>query len=47
MLRDLADVLRKEAARRQETKRVKCAQLVSAATGLALLQRKLGGRHVG
>lgn len=40
-LRKLAEALRVEQARRNEEKRTKCAQLVRAATGLSLLQRKL------
>jgi hypothetical protein len=43
-LRKLAAELRQESARRQNEKRVKCAQIITAATGLDLLRRKLGGR---
>jgi hypothetical protein len=41
-LRNLAASLRKESARRKEATRQKCAQIVTAATGLDLLRRKLG-----
>ncbi len=44
-LRKLAEQLRNEETRRVEVKREKCAQIVVAANGLALLQRKLGGRN--
>lgn len=44
-LRKLAEQLRQEAERSVTTKREKCAQIVVAANGLALLQKKLGGRH--
>lgn len=43
-LRKLAEQLRQESAHRVEVKREKCAQIIVAANGLALLKRKLGGR---
>ena len=46
-LRKLAAELRQESARRQNEKRVKCAQIITAATGLDLLRRERrgGGNH--
>lgn len=46
-MRKLAEQLRVEAARRLDEKRVKCAQIMRAASGLELLRRKLGGSDVG
>jgi len=46
MLRKLAEQIREEAAQRNTDKRKKTAQIVDAATGLALLRRKFGGGHV-
>jgi hypothetical protein len=46
-LRKFAQQLRDEAARRVTEKRVKCAQILSAASALELLRRKLGGSDVG
>lgn len=43
-LRKLATLIRQEEARRQDEKRTKCAQILTAASGLDLLRRKLGGR---
>ena len=43
-LRKLAGRLREEDARAKAEKNVKCAHIVSAATGLAVLKRKLGVR---
>ncbi len=42
-LRKLAEELRKETAQTVADKRTKCAQILTAATGLSLLRRKLGG----
>lgn len=42
-LRKLAETLRQENARRAESKRVKCAQILKAAAGLGLLKTKLKG----
>jgi len=42
-LRKLAALLRQENTRRQEETRTKCAQILTAASGLDLLRRKLGG----
>lgn len=42
-LRKLAEELRKESSQVQTDKRTKCAQILTAATGLSLLRRKLGG----
>ena len=42
-LRKLAEQIRQEGTRRQDDKRTKCAQILTAATGLDLLRRKLGG----
>jgi hypothetical protein len=47
LLRKLAAELREEDARRQATKREKCAQVLVAATGLSLLQQKLKGASNG
>lgn len=44
-MRKLAEQLRQEAAQQQAAKRTKCAQIVTAAAGLDLLLRKLGGRN--
>jgi len=41
-LRKLATEVRREAEHQAETKRVKCAQIVEAASGLEILRRKLG-----
>ncbi len=45
-MRKLAEELRLEAARRIEDRRTKCAQIVSAASALELLRRKIGGPDV-
>lgn len=45
-LRNLAEQIRQEAGRRESEKRAKCAQIVTAAMGLALLRRKLGDCNV-
>ena len=45
MLRDLADALRQESTKRAADKRTKAAHVLIAATGLGLLQNKLGGRR--
>lgn len=44
-MRQLAEELRKQAEMRKTAKREKAAQIITAATGLALLRQKLGGRH--
>lgn len=44
-LRNLAAQLRDEAEKRAALKSEKCAQIIVAAKGLALLQRKLGGTN--
>lgn len=41
-LRKLAELMRRESSRRKEATHQKCAQIVTAATGLDLLRRKLG-----
>lgn len=41
-LRKLAAEVRAEVARREAARREKCAQVIVAATGLALLRGKLG-----
>ena len=41
-LRKLAKLMRHENVRRKEATRQKCAQIVTAATGLDVLRRKLG-----
>ena len=41
-LRKLAESLRQENVRRKEVTQQKCAQIITAATGLDLLRRKLG-----
>lgn len=46
-LRKLAEMLRVEEKQRLEAKRQKCAQILSAASGLELLRRKLGGPNAG
>ena len=45
-MRALAEQVRLEAARRLDSKREKCAQLLRAARGIELLRQKLGGAHV-
>lgn len=45
MLRSIAADLRKEAARRDDARRVKRASVLVAASGLGLLGKKLGVRH--
>jgi hypothetical protein len=41
-LRKLAELMRQENTLRKEATRKKCAQIVTAATGLDVLRRKLG-----
>ncbi len=41
-LRKLAELMRQEDVRRKEATRQECAQIVTAATGLDILRRKLG-----
>lgn len=41
-LRKLAEELRQEEARRAEARQRKCAQIMTAATGLTVLRQKLG-----
>lgn len=44
-MRQLAAELRQQAETRKTAKREKAAQMITAATGLELLRRKLGGSH--
>jgi len=44
-LRKLAEQIRREAEIRQASINEKCAQIVLATTGLAILRRKLGGTN--
>jgi len=41
-LRKLAELMRQENVHRKEATRQKCAQIITAATGLDILRRKLG-----
>jgi len=44
-MRQLAAELRQQVETRKTAKREKAAQIIIAATGIALLRRKLGGTH--
>lgn len=43
LLRNLAETLRSEAIKQADLRKVKAANILIAATGLGLLNRKLGG----